>query len=43
MLRAVMPLPQLTPEQATQLVVKQLYNRAQSRKSRMKKHRKPPT
>jgi SRSO17 transposase len=43
MLRAVMPLPQLTPEQATQLVVKQLYNRTQSRKSRLKKRRKPPT
>jgi hypothetical protein len=43
MLRAVMPLPQLTPDQATEFVVKQLYNRTQSRKSRMKKHRKPST
>lgn len=36
LLRAVMPLPQLTVEGATQLVVERLVNRARSRKSRMK-------
>jgi len=36
LLRAVMPLPQLTVEGATSLVVEQLVNRARSRKSRMK-------
>ena len=40
MLRAVMPLPQLTPQQATELVVKHLVNRARSKKSRIKnRHR----
>jgi SRSO17 transposase len=34
MLRAAMPLPDLTPEKATQLVVKHLVNRTRSRKSR---------
>ncbi len=36
MLRAAMPLPQLTPEEATNLVVRHLVNRARSRKSRIK-------
>jgi SRSO17 transposase len=36
LLRAVMPLPQLTPEYATQLVIEHLVNRTRSRKSRMK-------
>jgi hypothetical protein len=42
MLRAVLPLPQLTPEEATKQVVKHLFGRTQSRKSRLKKLRKPP-
>jgi len=36
LLRAVMPLPQLTVQGATRLVVERLVNRARSRKSRMK-------
>ncbi len=36
MLRAAMPVPQLTPEEATNLVVPHLVNRARSRKSRIK-------
>jgi len=36
MLRAVMPLPQLTPKQATELVVDHLVNRTRARKSRIK-------
>lgn len=36
MLRATMPLPQLTPDEATNLVVQHLVNRARSRKSRIK-------
>jgi len=36
LLRAVMPLPQLTREAATDLVVEHLVNRARSRKSRLK-------
>jgi SRSO17 transposase len=36
MLRATMPLPQLTPAQATNLVVQHLVNRARAKKSRMK-------
>lgn len=36
LLRAVMPLPQLTVEGATDLVVEHLINRARSRKSRLK-------
>jgi SRSO17 transposase len=43
LLRAVMPLPQLTPEEATRQVVQHLFQRTQSRKSRLKKLRKPPT
>jgi SRSO17 transposase len=37
LLRAAMPLPQLTPLQAAQLVAKHLDNRARSRKSRLRK------
>ncbi len=36
MLRATMPLPQMTPDEATDLVVRHLVNRARSRKSRIK-------
>lgn len=43
LLRAVMPLPQLTPEEATRQVVRHLFNRTQSRKSRLKNSRKSPT
>ena len=39
LLRAVMPLSQLTPEQASQLVVEHLVNRTRSRKSRLRKAR----
>ena len=41
MLRAAMPLPQLTPLQAAQLVAKHLDNRARSRKSRLNKAHSP--
>lgn len=41
LLRAAMPLPQLTTIQAAQLVAKHLDNRARSRKSRMKRARSP--
>ena len=37
MLRAAMPLPQLSPQEAADLVVEHLLNRTRSRKSRMKK------
>lgn len=37
MLKAAMPLPQLTPEQAADLVVQHLDNRTRSRRSHMKK------
>ena len=37
LLRAAMPLPQLSHQQAAELVVKHLVNRTRSRKSRMKK------
>lgn len=37
MLRAVLPLRQLTPEQAQRVVVKHLINRTRSRRSRLKK------
>jgi SRSO17 transposase len=37
MLRAVLPLSQLTPERAQKLVVKHLLNRTRSRRSRLKK------
>ena len=36
LLRAVMPLPQLTPEEAVLLVIQHLINRTRSRKSRLK-------
>ena len=44
LLRAVMPLPQLTTEQAAELVVSHLINRTKSRKSRLKhtKNKPPP-
>lgn len=35
LLQAVMPLPQLSPEQATRLVVKHLVNRSRSTRSRL--------
>ena len=41
LLRAAMPLPQLTPQQAAELVVKNLVNRTRSRKSRLRKARSP--
>jgi SRSO17 transposase len=40
LLQATMPLPQLTPEQATQLVVKHLVNRSRSTQSRLRAQRK---
>ncbi|HEY5156386.1 MAG TPA: IS701 family transposase [Anaerolineales bacterium] len=40
LLQATMPLPQLTPEQATQLIVKHLVNRSRSTRSRHKTRRK---
>jgi len=43
LLRAVLPLPQLTPEEATRQVVRHLFNRTQSRKSRLNKGQSPPT
>ena len=39
LLRAAMPLPQLSPEEATDLVIEHLINRTRSRKSRLR-HRK---
>ena len=36
MLRATMPLPQLAPAQATNLVIEHLVNRARAKKSRLK-------
>ena len=41
MLRAAMPLPQLTPEQATELVVQHLVNRTRAKKSRIKRRHSP--
>ena len=41
LLRATMPLPQLTPGGAVSLVVEHLVNRTRSRKSRMKSQHKP--
>lgn len=35
LLQAVMPLPQLSPQQATRLVVKHLLNRSRSTRSRL--------
>lgn len=40
LLQATMPLPQLSPEQATQLVVKHLVNRSRSTRSRLRAQRK---
>jgi hypothetical protein len=40
LLRAAMPLPQLTPEKANALVIAHLVNRTRSRKSRMKSKHK---
>ena len=40
MLRAVMPLPQLSPEEAQAQVVKHLVNRSRSTASRLRKHHK---
>ena len=37
LLRAALPLPQLSPEEATQLVISHLVNRTRSRKSRLRK------
>jgi SRSO17 transposase len=42
LLRASMPLPQLSPEEATDLVIEHLVNRTRSRKSRLR-HRKDKT
>ncbi len=41
LLRAAMPLPQLTPTEAALLVIKQLDNRIRSRKSRLRTSSKP--
>jgi hypothetical protein len=41
LLRATLPLPQLSTEQATLLVVKHLDNRTRSRRSRLKRHSGP--
>ncbi len=41
MLRAALPLPQLSPQQAADLVVKHLDNRVRSRKSRLKRLASP--
>ena len=41
LLRATMPLPQLSPQQAAELVVKHLDNRTRSRKSRLRKALSP--
>jgi SRSO17 transposase len=40
LLQAAMPLPQLSPEQATRLVVKHLVNRSRSTRSRLRAQRK---
>ena len=41
LLLAVLPLPQLSPEQAAALIVKHLVNRSRSRKSRLKNRSGP--
>jgi hypothetical protein len=41
MLRATLPLKQLSPLEAANLVVKHLDNRTRSRRSRLKKHSVP--
>jgi SRSO17 transposase len=43
LLRAAMPLPQLTPQEAAELVVEHLVNRTRSRKSRLLRQRVPET
>jgi SRSO17 transposase len=40
LLQATMPLPQLSPEQATQMVIKHLVNRSRSTRSRLRAQRK---
>jgi hypothetical protein len=42
LLREVLPLPRLTPEEATQRVIQHLLNRTRSRKSRLKQASHPP-
>ena len=41
LLRAAMPLPQLSPHEAADLVVEHLVNRTRSRKSRLRRQRVP--
>lgn len=41
LLRAVMPLPQLSPQEAAALVVEHLINRTRARKSRLRTQRRP--
>jgi SRSO17 transposase len=43
LLRAAMPLPQLSAQQAASLVVEHLVNRTRSRRSRLRQHRVPET
>jgi SRSO17 transposase len=43
LLRAALPLPQLTPAQATALLIDQLSNRARARQSRLRKAHRPET
>lgn len=43
LLRAALPLRQLSPEEATDLVIEQLANRARSRQSRLKQANPPVT
>jgi SRSO17 transposase len=43
LLRAAMPLPQLSPHEAADLVIKHLDNRTRSRKSRLRRQRGPET
>lgn len=43
LLRAAMPLPELTPEKATTLVIEHLVNRTRSRQSRLRKTHGPET
>ena len=42
LLRAALPLPQLSPEQAAHLVVTHLANKTRSRKSRLQKAKSKP-
>jgi len=43
LLRAAMPLPQLSPQEAADLVIEHLLNRTRSRKSRLRRQRVPET